>query len=962
MPSVRSRIVSNRARNLAPVKSIPSCFLASLLALGALTACGSGGSGPGPGGTGQGLEIVKFHQDGLDTVAANQTLRFDLSEAVHPASVFSGSFIVKEGGTFGLQVPGTTFVDGSTIYFEPRLPSRCDLTDAGLKPGTTYRVLISGHPEEFSVKNTRGQPLSRTQNFSFTTREEGGTLPVFQDQIPGAAPFVTQISPEDGAQAVTVTPGNQIILDISENLDPCTVTSDSVIVTMVENGDPNLPTNVQAPNGNNSGFYAGTDTSDQFPGSTGIQTWGADVFTTRVPAQVILASVEVVQSQASTQIIVTPDFGKFPENSLLNISLTAAIQDFGSQPLTAFGASFTTENLPSQSDTYVLHAAGETSFDDALSTADVNSSRAPSLIQGYLLLTGDGDNGSYAPTDTLVDPAYPNYAAGTCTEVPSDNVKDDFNPSADVILDTGATANVCLNDADGSTAVVWQFQNFTIPSGITVRIVGINPAIIHVQNDVNISSSGQLLVKGDGSAGTQSANGRQGRQMAGSSSTPVPGVLGGKGYVGAGDGGASGNSKGTGSIGLTGQHGFTAFGSDLTLAQSGYGIEGGVGAGHGNIQVKHSSSSANRVTGTSGGGGGHAVVGGTGGAAPGTGGTLSGAADGAGGAVYGDTNATMRTPIAGAGGGAGGASSGSSSTAQWYNASAGSGGAGGGFVDISTLNGDIAISGTIDASGGRGGAGIGNANVTPAWNGSGGGGGGSGGGIRLLTPNNIVLAGATVTTAGGAGGIGYAGSGATANLGGVGGNGRIVMEANSILGLADSTVVPTLGETGFYSGPFDGTRFVGGGNRPSATTLLVLMGPLDPDYAEPTVADFVAGIPPVASNGPSKTSIMIEVRGYQILPDGTPDTPAVDPLWTTVGYFTDSGAPNAPNWIAGANPPPADIGPLPTDNDGLAGGMNSVDFAEYLQIRVTCYLPLTMGPFDAGSFIDSWTIRFSSDL
>ncbi len=960
MHAIRTHKNERHSRLAWPAKL--AAFATFCIASVSVSSCGgSGGSGPGPDGTGQGLEIIKFHQAGLDTVAANQTLRIDFSEAVNPATVFSGSFIVKEGGTFGLQVPGTVIVDGSTIFFEPQLPSLCDLSDAGFKPGTEYRVLITGNPEEFSVKNTRGQPLSRTATFSFTTRAEGGILPVFQDQIAGAAPFVTQVTPADGAQAVTVAAGNQVVLDVSENLDPCTVTPNSVMLTMVENGDANLATNVAAPNGNSSGFYAGTDTSDQVPGPLGVSTWGADASTPRSPVQVILSRVEVVQSQASTQIIITPDFGKFPENSLLNVTLTAAIQDFGSQPLTAFSASFTTENLPTQSDSYVLEAAGETAFDDGLTSADVNTTRSPSLIQGYLLLTGDGDNGPYAPTDTLVDPAYPNYAAGTCTEVPSDNAKDDFNPSADVILDTGATPNACVNEADGSTAVVWQFQNFTIPSGVTVRIVGVNPAIIHVQNSVSISSSGALLVRGDGMAGVQNSNGIQGRALNSSSQTPVPGVIGGKGHAGAGDGGDSANSKGTGSIGQYGQHGESGFGADTTLPQDGQGVVGGPGGGHGNVRSTHPNNSGTRATGTGGGGGGHAVVGGAGGSVPGTSATLVAAADGAGGSVYGDTNSTMRTPLAGSGGGAGGANSGTHGS-QWTQTSAGSGGAGGGFVDISTLSGDISISGTIDASGGRGGAGIGNTNLSVPWNGSGGGGGGSGGGVRLLTPNNIILAGATITTAGGAGGVGYAGTGATPNNAGAGGNGRIVMEANSIIGLSGSTVTPTLGETGYYSGPFDGSRFVGGGTRPSATTERVLMGPLDPDYAEPIAADFICGVPAIASNGPSKTSIMIEVRGFQLLPDGTAENPAPEPLWTTVGYFTDSGAPNSPNWIPGANPPVADVGPLPPDNDGLAGGMNSVDFAEYLQIRVTCFLPITMQPFDAGSFLDRWTIRFSSNL
>ncbi len=936
------------------------CAVLSLgiLSLGMLTACGSGGSGPGPDGTGQGLELVKFHQDGIDTVAGNTILRVDFSEPIDPNTVFSGSFVVKEGSSFGLQVPGTTYVVGSSIFFEPQLPSNCDLSDAGFKPGTDYRILITGHPEEFAVKNTRGQPLSRTLNMGFTTRPEGGVLPVFEDQIAGVGPTVTAMTPVDGAQAVSVATGNQIVLDISENLDPCTVTTDSVILTMVETGDSNLASNVQAPNGNQSGFYVGTDTSDQVPGPTGVNTWGASASVPVTPSQVINADVQIVQSQASTQIVVTPTFGKFPENALLVVQLTAAIQDFGGLPLTAYNGSFTTENLPMQSNTYVMEADGETPFDEELTTSDVDTERANSRIQGYLLLTGDGDNGPFAPTDTVIPPSYPNGVS--CTDVPNDNSKDDFNPSGDVILDTGSTINACVNNVDGSTAVVWRFQNFTIPSGVTVRIVGVNPAIIHVQNDVNIAATARLLVRGD-SGSPFNSDGRSGRYLNTTNSSPTPGVTGGIGVAGAGDGGDSSNANGSGPLGNYGQSGSSGYGSDDTLPNMGQNVLDGPGAGQGNVRVTYSSSGNRPTTGTSGGGGGHAEVG-TSGTSGTDLGTLAGAADGAGGSSYGDTNATLRTPIAGAGGGGGGSVDYTSTSYQWYDTTGGSGGAGGGFVDITTQNGDINIAGTIDAAGGRGGSGAAMTRYIPNWQGSGAGGGGSGGGIRLLTPNNIVLIAATVTAAGGAGGAGATGAGGTANNGGAGSNGRIVMEADSITGIAGSTVSPTLGDAGFYSGPFDGSRFVGGGTTPGATSGLIQVGPMKPTYLEPVAADFTVGVPAGASNGPGKTCMLLEVRGYEMKPDGTADKPAIEPMWTTVGYFTDSGNPTSPNWIPLANPPLADIGgAMPADNDGLIGGMASLFEMEFVQFRLTCYLPSSMGPFDPGPYMDRWNIRFTSD-
>ena len=55
----------------------------------------------------------------------------------------------------------------------------------------------------------------------------------------------------------------------------------------------------------------------------------------------------------------------------------------------------------------------------------------------------------------------------------------------------------------------------------------------------------------------------------------------------------------------------------------------------------------------------------------------------------------------------------------------------------------------------------------------------------------------------------------------------------------------------------------------------------------------------------------------------------------------------------------ADVPVLPSGNAG--GNLTSLNTCEYLQLRVTFYLPSTIGPFDPGPVLDDWTINFTSD-
>jgi hypothetical protein len=726
-----------------------------------------------------------------------------------------------------------------------------------------------------------------------------------------------------------------------------------------------------------SGFVPTSDAapSDDF-------SWGSG--TPTLPPRRILCEYDLQQSLLTTTLTLRPSFGEFPDNALLVCQVSNQVQDFGSNPLIPYAFSFTTENRASQRKARVFEFDGDVPVITADTTAEVNTARAPSRVQGYLLVSGDGDNGS-----NLLIPSGPDTSKGPpgCTPAsfqPNDSIQDDFDPQSNVLLSTGATKNQCFNAVDGTTAVVFEFRTLRIRNGITVRLTGVNPAIILVRGDVVIETGGAIQARGDGQFGQPNSQGSNG---IGQNLTAKP--LGGVGVAGAGDGGQCNNST-DGSITTYGGNGHPGFGSEDYGVTPGFGGAGTpvlVGPGRGSVSVAWvTSPNAGNRGGTSGGGGGHGKAGAAG-TSNGTGAspiTIQDAfADGAGGSTYGDASGSMPTAEAGSGGAAGGnlqnAWSGYT-TYQYYSGTGGAGGAGGGFVDI-TSSADIRVFGTIDAAGGRGGNGVGGYAFYP---GGGGGGGGSGGGIRLLTPSNIILStGARLTAAGGIGGAGHVATNAPppVNNGGTGAVGRLVLEDidGVIEGIAGAQLTPAeAANTGsdkvFFRGVFNGARFQGGGLTPSMVSDLMDIGPFAPDYYVPSQdynaapgtlppaprIDFVAGIPSIASRGIGSAGIFIEAQGYSSNADGTPNL-ALPSGWKSVGTFVDSGSEQVPEWHAGVKPDPLDI---PADRllPGNTGdGIDELDGQQFIQIRITFFLPGTVGPFDAGPYVDRWSLWFAYD-
>jgi hypothetical protein len=987
--------------------------------IGLLAVSGCGGSGgSSTGDILPGLVLVNFEQSGEDNVPLNRILKFTFSAELDPDTVGPNSIQIREGPTFGGQVFGKYVIAGNVVRFEPRLPGLCGNTDSGLHANKDYRVSFIGSPEEFAIRSLKGDPLLGTVSATFHTRIDTDPL-LFEDASPSSPPFVAATTPADEAHPsnsvplapddpIRVQQGNTVVIDFSENISPCTISQTTVLFFQYATG---VNTTTYP-----AGFFPESDPTPSDP-----YTWGGTNPATTPPRRVRSTFV-LQQDFLTTRLVITPNFGEFPDNALLVVELTNGIKDFGGNALIPHRFSFVTENRPANELVIdkVLEFDGDVPILAGSSTAEVNTARSLSKVQGFLLFSGDSDNGATPAATTLSsgpDSSRGPLGCTTSTVQANDGAFDVYDPTtAASVLSTGTTRNTCLNSVDGSTAVVFEFSSFHIGAGKTVRITGVNPAIILVAGTVRIDNGGILRVRGDNLIPNYRSDGVNG--VFNSSTGPSAPSAGGSGFGGGGDGGQSYFSA-TATPGFS-TNGTAGHGSPDQFLAPGTGgnedpIQGPVyggplrkGAGRG------AGSNGNYASGSyypksryspSGGGGGHAQPTswqtqsynnnppppGTitnGGSAYGTD-TSATFLDypndpdghgGRGGQPYGNLSGKMPAPEAGSGGGGGGYGRYWSSGPN-YAATGGGGGAGGGFVDLTAAK-DISIFGTIDAAGGAGGRG-----ADGFYNASGGGGGGSGGGIRLLTPGNIAFSGSTVITAlGGAGGMGGTNTNATystnpsymnpvgllGNDGGRGGIGRLVLEdgTSTFVFPTGSNVHPgptdlTPDSICYYGGPFDASRFLGGGLRPVAVTDIVDMGPAFPKYSKQVLAtDFIAGIPAVASRGGGLTSIYIEVQGYTANPDGTVNAASASG-WKNVGYFTDSGSELSPDWHPNARPPPADIpaSDLPQGSTtnyfwDVALAPDSVLVGRpFLQFRFSFYLKANIGPFDPGPYIDRWTIQ-----
>ncbi|MHC4600766.1 MAG: hypothetical protein ACYS47_17380, partial [Planctomycetota bacterium] len=337
-----------------------------------------------------------------------------------------------------------------------------------------------------------------------------------------------------------------------------------------------------------------------------------------------------------------------------------------------------------------------------------------------------------------------------------------FNPTQNTILSTNPRP------------FGYQYTSVSIPQGVTITLVGTNPAILRAQGNFTMSTGSALVA--DGANGGNVAN------------YNLPGGPGGAG-------GAGGNNGGAGNPSNVANYPWPS--------DSGMGASGGTG-GTWTGQVWSTGNwpwagNPNQDICGSGGGGGGSIPG-----IPGSGSNVN--ADGAGGPInsVGDPSqpTTFNMNMAGGSGGGGGGGTddpapGDQTLGFPFDDGGGGGGGGGGAILITSAQNCI-INGTISANGGNGGSTV---TLSNSYTGAGVGGGGGSGGCIYVQALNLNISGGTFRVTGGTGGIGGFAPWWTPpppqNLyisqGGTGGDGYIRMESSSgtIIGQSSAIFQPT---------------------------------------------------------------------------------------------------------------------------------------------------------------------------
>src|SRR5688572_27437987 len=179
-------------------------WLVTLLLAPLFLAAGCGG-----GEGARALRLLEFRQQDFDSVALNEELLFYFSSELDRSSITSDSVRVLD--PWGREVAGTRSVRGDALSFLPDLPCASDLSDGGLQPEATYRVVLGGFPRPDGIRSSSGALLSESLVLSFGTARIGELL--FLDPFLGPFPLLPagkRTELEDGV----------LVLEYGEALDP----------------------------------------------------------------------------------------------------------------------------------------------------------------------------------------------------------------------------------------------------------------------------------------------------------------------------------------------------------------------------------------------------------------------------------------------------------------------------------------------------------------------------------------------------------------------------------------------------------------------------------------------------------------------------------------------------------------------------------------------------------------------
>jgi hypothetical protein len=332
-------------------------LIGALAALAAVPAAcgGGGGGGTDAKDTRSDLVLVDVSVGSTAGVPLNEIIVFEFTETLKPESIRPDTIRIRQGPNYGRQVPGSYRVDGNRVHFFPRLPVLPDISDAGIQPGTDYRITLPGIPKVATVRSVEDDRLRREQVESFQSADACGDL--FTDNFldPGP-PHVAHSNPPDGA--VDVSPDAELTLTFNRRpLHPATVNSANIHLTLVERGGVVFERPVQ----------------------------GRPVIT---------------QSHESVQVVWTPDF-PLADDATYRLTVERRTQDLLGTDVEPFVAEFKTSDEPPRPGEVVIDfnaAERALLMDDDVSTASWDDAKPGELSALFTVAGGDGTAGDLKPT------------------------------------------------------------------------------------------------------------------------------------------------------------------------------------------------------------------------------------------------------------------------------------------------------------------------------------------------------------------------------------------------------------------------------------------------------------------------------------------------------------------------------------------------------------------------------------
>lgn len=566
-----------RSRSLIVLFSLPLVLLAG---------CGGGGGGGGSGSSGSSslevLAVVRQNGELLPggPIFLNERISLYFSTSVDPTTVHSDSISIRRlRGGFAEAARGSFVVNEKVVSFVPFLPSRSDLSDAGLRPGETYRISLRGSPVFDTVRTLSGRPLAHDFEVFVDTRADA---PFLLDTQPGPPRVVAVALDLDGngrldadGDASTIS-DEEFMIPLADPLlrDAPLGLARSPLSFGLVLSEPVLPESVFE----DSDGDGRLDNVDLLDVDRGVP----------IPVSVRLDQ-KFLPDQDRFSVIITLEPGTaLPTSDRIEVILREGIFDFATpaQPLPALVAAIETRSGPD-----TLQDALEEDFDDRRSSDPSTTAQWGTQAVG-ILTAGVGIGGSGADGPLIV---------------PQDSV---------VTLDTSVNGG---------------FFNFTVvelPASSSIQVRGPNPLRIFSTSDITLH--GRILLEGgrgldgmfqQGELTIPGGAGGPGGGAPGGPANSPPFTFGGRALAGASpvvDGGGRGAQRamfpGGGGGGGYAQVGATCFAVNIWCGMGGvaYGnpeiatLFGGSGGGAGGNEAMVPP--ALDTTGGSGGGGGGAIA------------------------------------------------------------------------------------------------------------------------------------------------------------------------------------------------------------------------------------------------------------------------------------------------------------------------------------------------------------------